>query len=151
MEEDLSLVSGPLRRYYRLFQILDPVWCFLVKNRTPCTIENLKKMVRCDGLFGNERRQENGTTDLKEILQQLEIICDSFLILTPSPQEDPHMEQAILSYSKFNGISKVSHPFLPFVPECFSGRVTKRKDCVTSKPHWWITAKDFTNYFSFRI
>jgi hypothetical protein len=101
--EDLifAQISRPLQRYYRLYQILDPVWCFLTKNKTPCSIRNLKRMVCCD-----EIERDNGATDLKEILQQLAIICDSFLLITPFSEEDLNMEHAIVSYSKFNGIAK---------------------------------------------
>lgn len=120
MEEDQwgQLVSGSLQRYYRVYQIVDPVWCFLRKNKTPCTVGNLKRMVRCGDRLSHDdlRDHQEGdkeATDLKDILQQLAIICDSFLHLTPpsSPEGEKDsldMDHAILSFSKANGISKVS-------------------------------------------
>jgi hypothetical protein len=91
------LVSSQLQRYWNIFQILDSVWCFLMRNKTPCTLTNLKKMIRCES---------ESEIDLKIILQRLEIICHPLIILAPTGT-DLHLQDLILSYSQFNGISKV--------------------------------------------
>jgi hypothetical protein len=93
--ESGGMVSSQLQRYLKIFQILDPVWCFLMRNKTPCSVTNLQKMIRSETEI-----------DLKDLLQRLKIICDPFIILT-AVGIDSNNQDLILSYSQFNGISKV--------------------------------------------
>lgn len=94
------LISNELWKYFQIYQILDPIWCFLTKNKTACTITNLQRMIR-------SHSQE---VDLFAMLQRLKIICDPFLLLTPPPDalDSPLDHQHyLLSYSKFHGITPV--------------------------------------------